>query len=375
MKHVYLFIIVFITFNGAQALRFDRACEAGETITIGAVGDVLLHGALQKQSYKNSMGFISLWENIAAHMQHPEIMYANLEGPAAYGVKKGGKDTNDPGKVFDNNVYSGYPLFNYHPSVITDLQASGVDIVSTANNHSMDRGDLGVLRTIESLNHYGLDFTGTRTNTNEEFYTITQQGGWSIAWIACTYGTNGLPDKKDLTLECFENSDRVSQYIKQLHPQVDAVIVTPHWGYEYKLQPNSRQKKYARKWLDEGATAIIGAHPHVPQPWEKHITPDGREGMILYSLGNFVSNQSALNKKTSLLLYLGLTKRNGQTWVNGVRYLPLYMNRYPHTLVSPNFLKNPDSQQKSSLRILAKLLGTERILQPGEAVLTNAECY
>jgi poly-gamma-glutamate synthesis protein (capsule biosynthesis protein) len=369
-----LFVFNASAFATDDPLRFSKACDPGDTITIGAVGDVLLHGPLQKQGYNE--GFDSMWSEIADYISAPQLMYANLEGPAAKGVAKGGKNAKDPGLVFDGNVYSGYPTFNYNPIIIKDLKDSGFDILSTANNHSMDRGVLGVDRTIEALEDYGMPFMGTRKNGADEstFYNITTQNGWKIGWIACAWGTNGIPDNKDQVLDCFDTG-RVSKLIKNLKPVVDAVIVTPHWGDEYQLSPNSQQKKFGRQWLEDGAAAIIGAHPHVPQPWENYTTQDGRQGLILYSLGNFVSNQSAVAKQSSILLYVGLTKKNGQAWVNGVRYLPLYMNRAPYYNVASNALSKPNSAQKESLKLLKKMFGEERILEPGEQILTNAECY
>lgn len=374
MKSIaWLCAIFFFSYN-ANAIRFDQACEPGESITIGAVGDILLHGPLQRQSYSHDAGFVSLWSEILELMQGPHIMYANLEGPAAYGVRAGGYEAKDPGKRFDKRVYGSYPLFNYHPSLITDLKDSGVDIVSTANNHSMDRGSLGVRRTIEALEKENLAYTGTRDETADSFHVITENNGIRLAWISCTYSTNGVPDKQDLTLDCFEKQERVSRYIQELKDQVDGVIITPHWGYEYKLSPNKRQKQYAKKWLNEGALAIIGAHPHVPQPWEKHITPDGRETVIVYSLGNFVSNQPQRNRRTSLIFYLGITKNNGRTWINGVRYVPLYMNRYPHSIVATNELNKRNSEQRQTLKTLSRLFGDERAVLKNEPVVTNAEC-
>lgn len=371
MKASLFLVLTLLTFN-AQALRFDRACEPGDSILIGAVGDVLLHSPLQKQGYR--YGFESLWKGILPFIQGPDLMYANLEGPAAAGVSKGGKSVKDPGAVFDNSVYSGYPLFNYHPSIIEDMKSSGFDLVSTANNHSLDRGALGVRRTIEALEAYGMPYTGTRSDANGQFHTVTRQGSWKIAWIACAYDTNGIPDREDLVLDCFQTG-RVSELVKALKPQVDAVIVTPHWGSEYNLKPNQQQKDFGRRWINDGAVAVIGAHPHVPQTWEKYKAADGREGLILYSLGNFVSNQTPTAKQSSLLLFLGLTKKNGRAWVNGVRYLPLFMSRDKGLeVIASNFNYKPSTGQKASLNLVADMYGTERIVQPGEDVVTNAEC-
>jgi poly-gamma-glutamate synthesis protein (capsule biosynthesis protein) len=356
----------------ASDIRFARACEPGNTLIIGAAGDVLLHGPLQKQGYQS--GFNSLWSTIESFMEGPDVMYANLEGPAAEGVAPGGKSVKDPGLVFDGHVHSGYPAFNYHPVIISDLKKSGVDILSTANNHAMDRGVLGVQRTIEAMEDFAMPYIGTRTDNSTlgGFYRVTEQKGFRLGWIACSWGTNGIPDKNDLVLDCFD-TDRVSKYIKDLKPQVDAVIVTPHWGDEYQNKPNSQQIKFGRRWLEDGAAAVIGAHPHVPQTWEKYKSADGREGLILFSLGNFVSNQSGTAKQSSLLLFLGLTKNNGKTWVNGVRYLPLFMKRAPYSVVASNAVKG-NSEVSASLSHVKNMFGEERIVKPGEDVVTNPEC-
>lgn len=364
--------LTFIAFQAhAQNIRFTRACDPAETMIIGAVGDVLLHGPLQTQGYKQ--GFRTLWDEIEEFMIGPDMMYANFEGPSAEGTTAGGKTVKDPGPVFDGYVYSGYPQFNYHKAIVSDLKASGVDILSTANNHSMDRGSVGVKRTIEAMDALGMPYFGTRVDSSKEFYRITNQNGWSIAWIACAYDTNGIPDKNDLVLDCFDTG-RVSKYIKELKDKVDAVIVTPHWGVEYQNKPNKQQTSFGRKWLDEGAAAVIGSHPHVPQTWEKYKTANGREGLILYSLGNFVSNQSGTAKQSSLILFLGLSRKNGDTWVNGVRYLPLFMQRKPYNLVASNFVKNPGSDVRASFNHVSSMFGDERIIEKGEDVVTNPEC-
>src|SRR5690606_19519399 len=89
-------------------------------------------------------------------------------------------------------------------------------------------------------------------------------------------------------------------------PDVHAILFTPHWGAEYQHTPDAKQKALAREVLDAGATAVIGTHPHVVQPIEKYTTQDGRETLIAYSLGNFISNQIGLPRLSSAILMLGL---------------------------------------------------------------------
>lgn len=308
-------------------LTFAGACAAGPKMTIGAVGDVLLHGALQQQGM--ARGFESLWAPIADLIAKPDVMYANFEGPSARGVDARGRDVRDPGLVFDNVVYTSYPQFNYHNDLITDMLGSGFDVVSTANNHTMDRRELGADRTVDAMRAAGMPYTGSRKRDEAmaPWHVTTDKSGFRLAWLACTYGTNGLPDPKQQVLGCWEDETEIKTLIGTLKatPGIDAVIVTPHWGDEYVANPNRKQRDLAKKFVDAGALLVIGSHPHVLQPWEKIIAADGREAFAIYSLGNFVSGQTHLARRSTMLLYVGLTRTPQGVVVNGVSYVPMAM--------------------------------------------------
>ncbi len=312
-------------------LLFDAACEPGATLTIAAVGDVLLHSPLQRQAYAADDGFISLWSDVADLIASADVSYANLEGPTARGVNSAGRDVPDPGKVFDGTVYASYPMFNYHPSLTNDLVESGIDVVSTSNNHSLDRRALGADRTIEALEAADLPFTGTRRSDGTgDWHTYTEEGGFRLAWLGCTYGTNGIPDNEGQVRHCYDDEDEILAQIAALksEPGVDAVLVTPHWGTEYTHNPADRDIRLAHAFIEAGAVAVIGAHPHVLQPWERYVTDDGREGFVVYSLGNFVSNQSQLARRSTILLYLGLKRLgSGEVVPYGARYVPMVLDR------------------------------------------------
>lgn len=358
-------------------LTFDRACEPGEQITIAAVGDVLLHGKLQRQAYSNSQGFISLWAGVRDLLEAGDVTYANLEGPTATGVNAYGRAVADPGRTFDGVVYSSYPQFNYHASLVDDLLASGIDVVSTANNHALDRRALGVDRTLEALEARGMPWTGTRRqgDTSSEWATFTEQGGFKLAWLACTYATNGIPDNAHQVLGCFSEADTIETIITGLaaRTDVDAVIVTPHWGVEYKATPQSSQIELAHRFLEAGATAIIGSHPHVLEPWERYVTDDGRETFVIYSLGNFVSGQRHLPRRSSLLLYLGLTRfADGSVGVNGVRYVPLHVDDRDGMILAEAIDRVGGFADSRALTV--GMFGQWNVHVPSTAVTTNPQC-
>jgi poly-gamma-glutamate synthesis protein (capsule biosynthesis protein) len=307
-------------------LRFARACEPGARVVVAATGDVLLHGTLQQQGL--TLGFDGLWEEVAPLLRRADVTYGNLEGPVAGPVNAYGARCADPGPRFDDVAYTSYPMFNYHPSLASALVRAGFDVVSTANNHALDRRSLGVDETLRHVRSAGLAATGTRARGEAAGSTsaFVEAAGLRLAFIACTAETNGIADRGHQVTRCSLDEPALLAEIGRLasDPVVDAVIVTPHWGYEYETRPRPAERAQARRWLDAGATAILGNHPHVLQPLERYRTADGRETLIAYSLGNFVSGQRSLSRNVSAVLYLGLTRgADGETFVHGVGYVPV----------------------------------------------------
>lgn len=317
-----------------QNLAFDGACDPGDRIVVAAVGDVLLHRELQKQAYRarREVGFTDLWADVVPLLRDADLAYANLEGPTAPGIDEEGKRRRDPGRRYDGRVYTEYVQFNYHPSLAADLARSGIDVVSTANNHSLDRHAIGVDLTLDVLDAAGLAHAGTRrAGTQDPLYTLVEQDGFRLAWLACTMHTNYMEDTGDQVQGCFDDEGQaLIEEVSRLadRADVDAVIVTPHFGQEYVHEPEDRQRQMAHALLEAGATAVIGSHPHVLQPWERYVTRDGRQTVALYSLGNFVSKMRTLPRRATVVLYLGLVRSpQGEVRVDGVGYVPLHMHR------------------------------------------------
>lgn len=372
----------------SKAVGFPGGCVEGDQLVIGASGDILIHGRLQRQAMKHALRFRSLWSGVEDLFAAADMMYLNLEGPAARGVKLGGGYTTDPGFRFDDEVYTSYPQFNYHPHLIEDLCASGVDVVSTANNHSLDRGWRGIDRTIEALNAQNMPYTGTRlaafkkSTTPPPRHVVVEKKGFRVAWLSCTFSVNGLPDYKDQVLRCYEDRKELLSTITALSKDdtLDAVMVTPHWGLEYTTAIRKKERVLAVDILEAGATAVLGAHPHVLQPWLTHTTRDGRRGLIVYSLGNFISNMSEPARRASAIVYVGLTrdKVSRKVIINGVRYVPTYMYRGKvRTLkaIERGGLSNATS--KKGLAFILKVWGNynlERLSKLPGLITTNPQC-
>ncbi len=318
-----------------KAIVFEKPCADGTTrVRVAAVGDVLLHDMFQKWAANQKEGFYAAFAPVADIIGAADLAFANLEGPAAEGVASNGKAVRPPATRYDKSVYRGYPMFNYHPSVITDLKRAGFRVLQTANNHSLDRHQLGADKTIEAIKAAGLAWTGTRHREamNAPWYAITPVkvagGSFNIAWLACTYGTNEIPDRANQVLNCYAQRDEVLENIRTLAKRADvhAVFFTPHWGGEYSHKTEAKQTELAKDVLEAGATAVIGSHPHVMQPLEKYVTKDGRESVIAYSLGNFVSNQIGLPRLSSAILLLALgPDGKGKLQMASVGWVPLRM--------------------------------------------------
>lgn len=327
-------VLVFLWFfvnacqgDEAHTLLFPHSCTKSQSIEIVAVGDVLLHRPLQVQAA--SQGFTGLWSAALPFIKAADIAYANLEGPIAADVNQHGREIKRLDAQWDMTIYSSFPAFNYHPSLAMALKQSGFTIVSTANNHALDRFAIGIDKTLRILDEVGVAHVGTRMKgSNAPWEKTIVRRGITTAWLACTETTNGISDHFHQVLHCDSPKDRrlIMDTVRKLKGQVDAVIVLPHWGEEYHAHPSGWQIQFAHEVLDAGALIVIGSHPHVIQPMQKYITQEGRTALVLYSLGNFVSYQGRPMTRTTAIFVIGLTKTPQGTFINGVRFVPMSMH-------------------------------------------------
>jgi len=223
---------------------------------------------------------------------------------------------------------------------------------------------------------FGLPYTGTRKRDEPTapWHTVTEQRGFQLAWLACTFSTNGIPDPKQQVLRCWENQPEIEAKIRELRatPGIDAVIVTPHWGEEYTANPSRAQRDLGHQFLEAGATLVLGSHPHVLEPWENYKTADGRETFAIYSLGNFVSGQAQLARRSTILLYIGLTRTSTGVKVNGVRYVPMVMNTRGGVHAVEAIDRAGGSED--SRRQTVAMFGSSNLQDPSKPIATTPEC-
>jgi poly-gamma-glutamate capsule biosynthesis protein CapA/YwtB (metallophosphatase superfamily) len=280
------------------------------SLIVAAVGDVLLDGPLHRQAGRTPEGFQAVFAPVAGLLQGADLTYANLEGPL------GGGPT------------AGFPRFNHPDRLADDLLALGVDVVSTANNHSLDRGRRGLERTLDRLDAVGLAHAGTRRSAEERWFTIVERQGFRVAFVACTFAANGQADPGRQVLRCYGQRRQLLALVRTLDARddVDAVIVTPHIGLERLDAPRVKERRLAQQLVEAGALAVLGAHPHKLHRVER-LKAGPREAFVAYSLGNAVSGQRSLPQRTGAVVYLRLVKTADGVVVDEVAYTPLVTRR------------------------------------------------
>lgn len=288
-----------------------------ETITLTAAGDCLMHNTQIWSGWQKdgTYCFDSFFTDVKDLIAEGDYSSTNFEAAMA-GAESG---------------YTGYPAFN-SPDVMADaFKNAGFDLVVTTNNHIMDRGYNGAVRTMEVLRGAGLDTVGTNKDEEESrSFLIKDIKGVKVAYLAYTYGTNGIPvPKKHSYLVNLLEREKVLADIKAIRPQADVLILVLHWGVEYSPHSSREQKTMAYEFLEAGADVILGSHPHVIQDMEI-IRAGKKDKFVVYSMGNFISDQKGLERNSGIVLKMKFTKNfnTGETLLAEASYTPTYSHSY-----------------------------------------------
>lgn len=263
-------------------------------VNFAVAGDVIPHQAVRAAAAAEGegvQGWTSLFSDVADVFHAADFGFVNLETPVAPAHSHGSKPF-----MFDAPV-----------DLPESLKASGIKIVSFANNHVMDQGWLGFAETRDHLRDAGLFFVGTGDTAHQAWQPlIVESNGIKVGWLGMTRWLNGnrnpdLPDQPHVNFFPYPGEAdgapgadevQVLAAIKAASAQCDLLVVSIHWGIEYAPAPRPQDIDLAHKMVDAGASVIVGHHPHVLQTVETYQTADRRNTVIFYSLGNFLSNQS-----------------------------------------------------------------------------------
>lgn len=242
--------------------------------------------------------------------------------------------------------YAGYPCFCAPDAYADAIKEAGFDMCTTANNHTLDRRDKGLKRTIDVLNSRGLDHVGTyrdRAQRDSILPLIKEINDIKIAFLSYTYGTNGITIQHDVVVDMIDR-DQIRSDIKASREKgAELVCVAMHWGDEYKLLPNATQRRLADFLVGEGVDLVIGSHPHVIQPIEMRTDSAGKKQLVVYSLGNFISNMKTADTRGGLMVKAYVSRApGGEAQVDSAAYKLVFT--VPAAPGKHNFyLTNPDS--------------------------------
>lgn len=278
------------------------------------VGDVMQHDGqieaaynAKNQSYEYEDGF----KFVKPLINEYDLKIANLE------VTLAGKP------------YKGYPQFSAPDELAESLVTTGFNVILTSNNHSADRGEKGIIRTLDKLDELGVKHTGTFRNQAERdanYPLMIEQNNVKIAMLNYTYGTNGIEVDPPVIVNYIDSNVMRADILKAKGLGAEYIVCNLHWGTEYKPLPNSYQKKYEQFCYRMGVDMVIGGHPHVVQPIEKK-TEQKKNVLTVWSLGNFVSNMQVRYTRGGAMVGATIEKLDNTVSLKDVNYHLVYVLR------------------------------------------------
>ncbi|MGM0875606.1 MAG: CapA family protein [Bacillota bacterium] len=300
------------------------------TATLSAIGDVLIHDRVYNPAHigNGKYDFVPLLTPVQSFLGEADITVANQETMIG-GVEIG---------------LSTYPSFNSPHEVGDALKESGVDVVTLANNHTLDRGEEAIQSAIEHWNEISMTYTGSYVSSKDQMKIRTiERNGIIFSFLAYTYGTNGIsvPQEKPYLVNLIDK-EKMEQEILEAKELSDVVVVSLHFGQEYQRLPNNEQKQLARQTANAGADIIIGHHPHVLQPMEWIKRVDGKRSFVAYSLGNFLSGQKGDYKDIGGIMQIKVEKID----VNGEIMIKLKDPSFIPTFVGEDYIVFPLKQME-----------------------------
>ena len=257
------------------------ANQIPRTARIMANGDQLYHDLLYMSAAKEdgSYDFSENYRYAKSWLKQADLVLGDFEGT-----------------INPNYYLAGYPLFNAPESVVDSIKKAGYQVMDLGHNHILDSGLEGVFSTAKAFEDAGIQTVGVYPHETRDQapLLIKEVNGIKIAILAYSYGFNGLEaylDQEDYDNRLSDlNEERMRKEIQKAETEADLTIVMPQMGIEYDLEPTEEQKELYHKMISWGADIVFGGHPHVVQPSEI-VDKDGQQKLIIYSMGNFLSNQ------------------------------------------------------------------------------------
>ncbi len=288
----------------------DSPAQVRDTVvTLLFAGDIMGHDAQIAAALDDSTGlytFENVFQYVAPYISAADLSIGNLE------VTLGGAP------------YKGYPAFSSPDALAVACLNAGFEILGTANNHSADRGSTGLLRTLRVLDSLGIRHTGTwGSPALRDSLTpfMVSEEPVKIAMQASTYGTNGIVLTPPPLVAYIDTLQAAAEIREARLRGAEQIIAFIHWGIEYDTLPSAGQQTVAAALFRSGADIIIGAHPHVLQPIEAISDSNGIRNPVVWSMGNFVSNQRARRRDGGMMIRLDISAKGDSTFISDAGYI------------------------------------------------------
>jgi poly-gamma-glutamate capsule biosynthesis protein CapA/YwtB (metallophosphatase superfamily) len=346
-RQSFLFILFFWTFITS---RGQNTFIHENKISLLFIGDIMGHDE-QIWSAENrethTFNYDEVFKYIRPVISEADVAIANFEVTLA------------------GPPYMGYPQFSSPAALAAACRNAGIDYMVTANNHSADRGRNGIISTINKLDSMSIPHTGTFLNSASRDSLsplMINRNGISIALLNYTYGTNGIKVPEPVIVNMLDR-DRITNDVKKAKTKnPDVIILFFHWGTEYDTIPGKSQTDLAEYFFSIGVDMVIGSHPHVLQKMVWLRDPvKGKDRAVIYSLGNFISNQRKPKTDGGSVVRIELTKEGGATRISTAGYyltwvytpIEKYRKKF-FILPCSEFENRPDFFDKSENFLLMK---------------------
>lgn len=299
-------------------------------------GDLMQHDSQLNAARRNdgTYSYSSCFRYIKHDVSAADLAIANLE------------------VVLGGSRYGGYPSFCAPDSFLYAVRDAGFDVLLFANNHCLDRGSRGALRTLQMMDSLGLEHCGVYRDSADRasrYPLMLDRQGVRVALLNYTYDTNGIPVPAPLIVNMIDKDVIAADIARAKALRADVVIACMHWGDEFVSLPPERIRRLASWLIEQGVDHVIGNHPHVLQPVELRrnaCTP--ARNAVVYSLGNLISGMYARGRDGGMLLRLGIQKFCGITRLHSLRYAFTWVAR-PHRDGVDNFTIYPAADSPSGL--------------------------
>lgn len=312
----------------------NAGSEQETSARIMANGDLLYHDIVYISAKKadGTYDFHENFEYVKPWLKQADLVLGDFEGT-----------------VNKDHYLAGYPLFNAPGEVMDAIKDAGYQVLDLAHNHILDSQIEGVVSTADAIEKAGMTPVGVYTHEPRDKapIVIKEVNGIKVAILAYSYGFNGIEQnisKEDYNRYLSDlDEDKMKAEIERAEKEADITIIMPQMGVEYQIEPTEEQKKLYHKMIDWGADIIFGGHPHVVEPAET-VEKDGDKKLIIYSMGNFISNQrietmqdveNAKWTERGVLMDVTIKKKSGKTTIETAQAHPSWVSRTPKGGYSP----------------------------------------